>query len=380
MFKNIIPFNKPYKAKNEISYINQVLESGLISGDRKYTKLVQQLLEKLFGINSALLTTSCSTALDMSAILLDLKEGDEVILPSFTFVSTANAIIMQNATPVFVDVDDTLNIDINQIEKHITPKTKAIYPVHYAGCSCDMDKLIQLAEHYNLKVVEDAAQAVDAKYKNKYLGSIGNISTYSFHETKNFVCGEGGAIILNDSSYLDRAEIIREKGTNRSKFFKGFVDKYTWCDKGGSYLPSDILAAMLYAQLEEKDIITQKRGSAFNKYYIALEDLEKKEKLKRIKIPAFNTTNYHMFYIILNSPDERDKLLAYLKMNNIGAVFHYIPLHLSPMGISMGYHEGDLPISETSSKCLIRLPLFADITDEEIYYIIEKIYDFFKRN
>ena len=316
----------------------------------------------------------------MSAILLDLKEGDEVILPSFTFVSTANAIIMQNATPVFVDVDDTLNIDINQIEKHITPKTKAIYPVHYAGCSCDMDKLIQLAEHYNLKVVEDAAQAVDAKYKNKYLGSIGNISTYSFHETKNFVCGEGGAIILNDSSYLDRAEIIREKGTNRSKFFKGFVDKYTWCDKGGSYLPSDILAAMLYAQLEEKDIITQKRGSAFNKYYIALEDLEKKEKLKRIKIPAFNTTNYHMFYIILNSPDERDKLLAYLKMNNIGAVFHYIPLHLSPMGISMGYHEGDLPISETSSKCLIRLPLFADITDEEIYYIIEKIYDFFKRN
>ena len=377
---NMIPFNRPYKSKKEMLYIKETIESGLVSGDRKYTKLVQNLLEKEFNIKATLLTTSCSTALDMSAMLLNLKEGDEVILPSFTFVSTANAIIMQNATPVFVDVDETLNIDINQIEKHINKHTKAIFPVHYAGCSCDMDKLMQLAQSYKLKVVEDAAQAANAKYKEKYLGSFGNMATYSFHETKNFVCGEGGAIILNDTNYLDRAEIIREKGTNRSKFFKGFVDKYTWCDKGGSYLPSDILAAMLYAQLEEKDVITQKRGNAFNKYYQALEELEKKEKLKRIKIPEFNTTNYHIFYIILNTPEERDKLLAYLRTNNVGAVFHYIPLHLSPMGINMGYKEGCLPVSENNSKCLIRLPLFADITDEEIYYTVEKIYNFFKEN
>lgn len=375
-----IPFNKPYKSKNEIQYIREVVESGLVSGDRKYTKLVQQYIDEIFNVKDTLLTTSCSTALDMSAILLDLKEGDEVILPSFTFVSTANAIIMQNAKPVFIDVDETLNIDINQIESKITKKTKAIYPVHYAGCSCDMDKLINIAKKHNLKVVEDAAQAVDAKYKNRYLGSIGDMATYSFHETKNFVCGEGGALILNDKQYLDRAEIIREKGTNRSKFFKGFVDKYTWCDKGGSYLPSDILAAMLYAQLQDKEIITQKRGYVFDRYYKGLEDLEKEGLLKRIKIPAYNTTNYHIFYIILNDAKTRDNMLNYLKGNKIGAVFHYIPLHLSPMGRKMGYKTGDFPVSETLSECLIRLPLFADLSDENIDYILSKIHDFFKIN
>lgn len=377
MSEKVIPFNKPYKSAHELEYMKEVIDSGLVSGDRKYTKLVQPYLAEIFHLNSALLTTSCSTALDMSAILLDLKEGDEVIMPSFTFVSTANAVVMQKAKPVFVDVDEYLNIDISKIEEKITKRTKAIYPVHYAGCSCDMDKLLDLANQYNLKVVEDAAQAVNAKYKDKYLGSLGCMATYSFHETKNIVCGEGGALILNDDSYLERAEIIREKGTNRSKFFKGFVDKYTWCDKGGSYLPSDILAAMLYGQLQDKDIITQKRGSVFNKYWEGLQDLETAGKLKRIKIPEYNTPNYHIFYITVNTPETRDNLISYLKKNNIGAVFHYIPLHLSPMGTQMGYKEGDFPVSEINSKCLIRLPLFADLTDNEVNYILDKIHEFF---
>lgn len=376
---DIIPFNKPYKAKNELKYIEDVVSSGLVSGDRKYTKLAQQYLDETYQVRNSLLTTSCSTALDMSAILLNLQDGDEVILPSFTFVSTANAIIMQNAKPVFIDVDETLNVDINQIESKITKNTKAIYPVHYAGCSCDMDKLMDIAQKHNLKVVEDAAQAVNAKYKDKYLGSIGDMATYSFHETKNFVCGEGGALILNNEQYLDRAEIIREKGTNRSKFFKGYIDKYTWCDKGGSYLPSDILAAMLYAQLQDSKIITQKRGYAFNRYNKGLEDLENLGLLKRIKIPTYNTTNYHIFYIILNDSKTRDDLLKYLKVNNIGAVFHYIPLHLSPMGKKMGYKEGNFPMSERLSECLIRLPLFADLDDEKIDYILDRIHDFFRK-
>ena len=254
-----IPFNKPYFKNRELDYIKEVIESGLVSGDRKYTKIVQEYMENTFCTTKVLLTTSGSSALDMSAILLDLKEGDEVIMPSFTFVSTANAVVLRGAKPVFVDVDETLNIDVTKIEEKITPKTKAIYPVHYAGCSCDMDKVMNLAKKYNLKVVEDAAQAVDAKYKDKYLGTIGDMGAYSFHETKNFVCGEGGAITINNGQYIERAEIIREKGTNRAKFFKGFVDKYTWCDLGSSYLPSDILSAILYAQLKNKEEIKKKR-------------------------------------------------------------------------------------------------------------------------
>lgn len=375
----MIPFNKPFIAQNEKKYVLDAIDSGFISGDRKYSKLSQNLLKDTFNLKSVLLTTSCSTALDMSAILLDLQKDDEVILPSYTFVSTANAIVMQNAKPVFVDVDDYLNIDISKIEEKITKKTKAIFPVHYAGCSCDMDKLIELSKTFKLKIVEDAAQAVNAKYKDKYLGSLGCMGTYSFHETKNFTCGEGGALILNDENFLDRAEIIREKGTNRSKFFKGFVDKYTWCDKGGSYLPSDILSSILYSQIEDMSTITRKREYAFNKYNEGLKDLENAEKLKCIKIPKYNQTNYHIFYIMVNSLQTRDELLKHLKLNNIGAVFHYIPLHLSPMGIKMGYKEGDLPKAEHYSNCLIRLPLFADITDNQINYIIEKIHDFFKQ-
>ncbi len=374
---NTIRFNKPYLTGNEIKYIDETLQSGFVSGDRKFTLLAQDFIEKKFKIKKTLLTTSCSTALDMSAMLLNLKEGDEVILPSFTFVSTANAIVMQKAKPVFVDIDNTLNIDISKIEEKITSKTKALYPVHYAGCSCDMDKLMHIAKTNNLKVVEDAAQAVDAKYKDRYLGSIGEMGTYSFHETKNFVCGEGGALLINDESYIQRAEIIREKGTNRSNFFKGFVDKYTWCDVGGSYLPSDILAAMLMAQLEEKDLITEKRAEVFNLYNQGLANLEEQGKLKRIKIPSYNTTNYHMYYIILENESIRDKLLQFLKSNGIGAVFHYIPLHLSSMGIMMGYKEGDFPMSEKLSSSLIRLPIYAGLEKNETEYIIDKIADFF---
>lgn len=373
-----IPFNHPYFNGNEKKYIEEVLSSGFVSGDRKYTKIVQETLETNFNLTKTLLTTSCSTALDMSAMLLNLQNGDEVIMPSFTFVSTANAIVLQNAKPVFVDVDDYLNIDLNKIEEKITSRTRAIYPVHYAGCSCDMDKLMNIAQKHNLKVIEDAAQAVNAKYKNKYLGSIGDMGTYSFHETKNFVCGEGGALIINNDQYIDRAEIIREKGTNRSKFFKGFVDKYTWCDIGSSYLPSDILAAVLQAQLENKDIITKKRKQVFDRYVNGLKKLEEREILSIIKIPEYNTPNYHIFYFLLNDVNTRDSLLSYLKNNGIGAVFHYIPLHTSIMGKKLGYKLGDLPVSESVSERLIRLPIFASLTDTEVDYIINSIYTYFK--
>lgn len=373
-----IPFNRPYFNGNEKKYIEEVLSSGFVSGDRKYTKIIQETLETNFNLKKTLLTTSCSTALDMSAMLLNLQEGDEVIMPSFTFVSTANAIVLQKAKPIFVDVDDYLNIDLNKIEEKITSRTRAIYPVHYAGCSCDMDKLMHIAKKHNLKVIEDAAQAVDAKYKNKYLGSIGDMGTYSFHETKNFVCGEGGALIINNDQYIDRAEIIREKGTNRSKFFKGFVDKYTWCDIGSSYLPSDILAAVLQAQLENKDIITKKRKQVFDRYVNGLKKLEEREILSIIKIPEYNTPNYHIFYFLLNDVNTRDSLLSYLKNNGIGAVFHYIPLHTSIMGEKLGYKLGDLPVSESVSERLIRLPIFASLTDTEVDYIIDSIYTYFK--
>lgn len=375
----VIPYNSPYFAGNEQKYALDVLQTGLVSGDRKYTKLVQEYFKKEFSISDILLTTSGSTALDMTAILLNLKAGDEVIMPSYTFVSTANAVLMRGAKPVFVEVDETLNIDISKIEEKITKKTKAIYPVHYAGCSCDMDKLLDLAQTYHLFVAEDAAQAVNAKYKDKYLGTLGDLGAYSFHETKNFVCGEGGALVVNNQEYLERAEIIREKGTNRSKFFKGFVDKYTWCDIGGSYLPSDLLCAVLLAQLEQKDIITEKRKKVCERYRSNLSELEKKGVLSMIKTPAYNTPNYHIFYILLQDGEQRDTLLAHLKNEKIGAVFHYIPLHTSKMGAKLGYKKEDFPLSVNLSERIIRLPLFAGLALEQVDYICEKIITFFRR-
>ncbi|MDY4993609.1 MAG: dTDP-4-amino-4,6-dideoxygalactose transaminase [Succinivibrio sp.] len=375
---NQIPFNKPYFSSSAIHYVEQCLHSGLVSGDRQFTKEVKSFIEKTFSIKECLLTTSCSSALDISCLLLDLKPGDEVILPSFTFVSTANSVVLRGARPVFVDIDNYLNIDISKIEEYITKRTKAIIPVHYAGCSCDMELLQEIAKKYNIPVIEDAAQACDAKYKDKYLGSIGDLGAYSFHETKNLSCGEGGALLVNNEVYKDRAEIIREKGTNRTKFFRGCVDKYTWCDIGSSFLMSDILSSVLLSQLENKDIIRKKREYVFNKYNKAFLDLEKSNKLRRIQIPKYNTPNYHIFYLILNSEKERNLLLDYLHQRQIGAVFHYIPLHLSQMGTRLGYKKGEFSNTESLSSRLIRLPLFAELQDQQIDYIVESVYSFYK--
>lgn len=366
-------FNSPYFAGNEQKYLLDSFQSGFVAGDRKYTKLVQEFFKNNFAIDNILLTTSGSTALDMSAILLNLQAGDEVIMPSYTFVSTANAVLMRGAKSVFVEIDETMNIDVSKIEEKITKKTKAIYPVHYAGCSCDMDSLLALAKKYHLFVVEDAAQAVNAKYKNSYLGTLGDLGAYSFHETKNFTCGEGGALVVNNHDYLERAEIIREKGTDRTKFYRGFIDKYTWCDIGGSYLPSDLLSAILLAQLEQKDTITEKRKAVWQRYQCNLSALEQKGVLAMMKIPDYNTPNYHIFYILLPNRKERDLLLSYLKSEKIGAVFHYIPLHTSKMGRQLGYKKEDFPLSVNLSERIIRLPLFAGLELDQVDYICEKI-------
>ncbi|MEG1008537.1 MAG: dTDP-4-amino-4,6-dideoxygalactose transaminase, partial [Clostridia bacterium] len=323
-----------------------------------------------FNIKNILLTTSCSHALDIAAILLDLKQGDEVIVPSYTFVSTANSFLLRGAKPVFVDVEkDTMNIDANLIEEKITDKTKAIFPVHYAGVACDMDKIMKIAKKYNLKVVEDAAQAIGSFYKGKPLGTIGDIGCFSFHETKNYAMGEGGAIIVKDDSEFLKAEIIREKGTDRSQFIKGNIDKYTWHSVGSSYLPSDILAALLFGQLTRFDEIMNKRMNAWNIYNIKLEKLENEGKLKRQFIPDEKIHNAHMYYIILPDEDTRNNVIKCLKEKEIYSAFHYIPLHTSPMGKKLNYKKGDLPITEEYSKRLLRLPLWADIKDNEVEYI-----------
>ena len=371
-----IPFNKPSISEKEIRYIIDSIKKFHISGDGYYSKKVQLFLEQTIHTYKALLTTSCSSALDMSAILLDLKEGDEVILPSYTFVSTANAVVLRGATPVFADIqEDTLNIDPEDIKRKITSKTKAIFPVHYAGIGCDMDAIMKIALEQDLKVVEDAAQGVNAKYREKYLGTIGHIGCYSFHETKNYSCGEGGAILINedDQSLIERAEVIREKGTNRSKFYRGEVDKYTWVDVGSSYLPSDILAAFLYAQLEKIDEINEKRKTVYEYYHKNLKEFEQMGLLRLPVIPEECESNYHMFYLILNSPQERDYLMYKLKEKGISAVFHYIPLHTSPMGKRYGYMAGDLPVTENLSYRLLRLPMYPGLTRLEQDYIIEAI-------
>lgn len=371
----MISFNKPYITEKEMEYIKDCLNSGYIHGDGYYTKKVNEFMEQTFKTNKALMTTSGSSALDMAAILLNLKEGDEVILPSYTFVSTANAIVLRGAKPVFADIcEDTLNIDPKDIENKITAKTKAIFPVHYAGVSCDMDSIMSMAKRHNLKVVEDAAQGVNAKYNGKYLGTIGDIGCYSFHETKNYSCGEGGAILINgDKESEDRAEIIREKGTNRGQFFRGEIDKYSWVDIGSSYLPADILAAMLYGQFQKLDEIQQKRKNIYKSYYNGLKNLEKQGKLRLPIVPKDCESNYHMFYILLNSQQERDYLMDKLKKNGIMAIFHYIPLHTSPMGLKLGYKQGELPKTENLSGRLLRLPMYVELKNEDIAFIVKNI-------
>ena len=372
-----IPFNRPYLTGREIKYIKDSLNRRKLSGDGYYTKKVNEFIEKTFHTTKALLTTSGSTALDMAALLLNLQPEDEIILPSYTFVSTANSFLLTGAKLVFTEIkEDTLNINPKDVRKKITSKTKAIVPVHYAGVACDMDAIMEIANKNDIKIIEDAAQGVNAKYKGKYLGTIGDIGCYSFHETKNYSCGEGGAILINgDKDLMERAEIIREKGTNRSKFFRGEIDKYTWVDIGSSYLPSDMLAAFLYAQFGQLDEINNKRRFIFNYYSEHLKELEDRKILRLPIIPEGRECNAHMFYILLDSEKERNKLMDKLKEKNILSVFHYLPLHTSPMGKKLGYKKGDLPITENISGRLLRLPMYADLKVAELDYIIKELYN-----
>ncbi|HQR24748.1 MAG TPA: dTDP-4-amino-4,6-dideoxygalactose transaminase [Steroidobacteraceae bacterium] len=373
-----IPFNKPPVAGSEVEYIREAIAAGRTSGDGPFTRRCQQLLETRFGAARALLTTSCTAALEMAGLLCDLKAGDEVIMPSYTFVSTANAIVLRGAVPVFVDVrPDTLNLDERLIEGALTPRTRAVWPVHYAGVACEMDEIMAIARRHGLTVVEDAAQGVFASYRGRWLGTIGDLGCYSFHETKNFTCGEGGALLVNAERFLHRAEILREKGTNRSQFLRGQVDKYTWVDVGSSYVPSDLLAAFLYAQLEHMEAITAKRRAVFERYMRELSPLAERGLVRLPVVPAQCSTNYHMFYLLTAGIEERTALIEHLKRAGIQSVFHYVPLHTSPVGRSLGGREGMLPVTEDASARLLRLPLYCDMTATEVGEVIVEIYRFF---
>jgi len=359
-----IPFNKPFVVGKELYYIAQAVTLGNIGGDGTFTKQCSRLLEERFGIHRVLLTPSCTAALEMAAMLCDLGPGDEVILPSFTFVSTANAFIRVGATPVFVDIrPDTLNLDESLVEDAITERTRAIFPVHYAGVGCEMDRLMAIADKYRLKVVEDAAQGVNSSYSGRALGSIGHLGCYSFHETKNFICGEGGALCINSPEMVERAEIIRDKGTNRRQFFRGQVDKYTWVDVGSSYVPSEICSAFLYAQLEMMDSISQRRRGIYQRYRQLLKPLEGKGLLQLPRIPEDCQSNFHLMYVLLPDSETRDALMKHLNAAGINAVIHYVPLHSSPMGQKFGYRAEDLPITENLAGRLLRLPFYHDMTE-----------------
>ena len=365
-----IPFNIPYCSEKELEYIQQAINNWHISGDGALTQKCNSLLEKELGVKKSLLTTSCTHALEMSAILLDIKRGDEVIVPSFTFVSTINAFVLRGAKPVFIDIHpDTLNMDEDKLEGLITENTKAIILVHYAGVGCEMDTIMDIASKYDIPVVEDNAHGLFGKYKDKYLGTFGTFATQSFHETKNFSCGEGGALLINDEKFIERAEIIREKGTNRSRFFRGQVDKYTWVDIGSSYLPSDILAAFLYAQLEQREKIQTKRKKIWEYYYEHLKDWADENHVRLPIIPDHCDQPYHMFYLLMPSLEKRTALINHLKENDITAVFHYLPLHLSDMGKKFGGKEGDCPVTEDVSDRLVRLPFFNDLSTKDLQII-----------
>lgn len=362
---------------NEQVYILDAVNRGHVSGDGFYTKKSHTYLEQSLGIAKALLTTSCTHALEMAALLLDIQPGDEVIFPSFTFVSTVNAFVLRGAHPVFADIrPDTLNLDEKQLERHITPRTKAVVTVHYAGVGCEMDVILNIADHYKLAMIEDNAHGLFGKYRGKYLGTFGCLATQSFHETKNFTCGEGGALLINDPQYMERAEIIREKGTNRSRFFRGQVDKYTWVDIGSSYLPSDILAAFLCAQLEERETIQNKRQAIWEYYYKHLHTWAASYGVQLPCIPEHCEQTYHMFYLLLPSLEERQAFIAHLKSQGILSVFHYLPLHLSDMGKQFGGKVGDCPVTENISDRLVRLPFFNDLNEDLQTVIVTAIYTF----
>ena len=360
-----IPFNKPYLTGKELSYIAQAHQLGHLAGDGAFTKKCHAWLEQAIGCEKALLTHSCTGALEMAAMLANTGPGDEVIMPSYTFVSTANAFVMRGACPVFVDIRaDTLNLDETKVEAAITNKTRAIVPVHYAGVACEMDTIMEIATRHNLIVIEDAAQGIESSYKGRALGSIGHLATLSFHETKNIISGEGGALLINSPELCERAEIIREKGTNRSLFFRGQVDKYTWVDFGSSYLTSELVAAFLWAQMEESKAITSRRLNIWNEYHAAFEGLERRGKIRRPLVPAECKHNAHMYYLLLPDLESRTAFISKLAEDDIGAVFHYVPLHSSPMGKKVGRADTALPLTDELSDRLVRLPLWLGVEDE----------------
>ena len=372
-----VPFNRPFLCGRELSYIAHANDLGQLAGDGYYTDLCNEWLTRETGSGQAMLTTSATSALEMAAILTDVGPGDEVIMPSFTFVSTANAFALRGATPVFVDIrPDTLNIDENLIESAVTPRTKVVVPVHYAGVGCNMDQIMDIANRRGLWVVEDAAQGISSQYQGAALGTIGDFGCYSFHETKNVTCGEGGALLVKDSKLALRAEVIREKGTNRSQFFRGQVDKYTWSDIGSSYLPGEMSAAFLWAQLQQAQSITQRRLDIWDSYFSGLRELEEENLLELPRIPPECGHNGHLFHIKLKSPSQRSQFLEYMSQKSIGCVFHYVPLHTSPMGRRIGRPSGSLPVTESVSDRLVRLPVWLGV-EQYLDEILQAIFDFF---
>lgn len=372
-----IPFNRPFLSGREFEFIQQAIDNWQLSGDGLFTKKCHALFESELGVPKALLTTSCTHALEMAALLLDIKPGDEVIVPSFTFVSTVNAFVLRGALPVFIDIrPDTLNLDEAQLERLITHRTRAIVVIHYAGVGCEMDTILDVAGRHGIPVIEDNAHGLFGKYKGKYLGTFGCLATQSFHETKNFTCGEGGALLINDRRYIERAEIIREKGTNRSRFFRGQVDKYTWVDIGSSYLPSEILAAFLYAQLEARELIQAKRKRIWDYYGEQLKNWAVDFGVQIPFVPTHCEQPYHMFYLLLPSLEERRAMIAHLNARDVNSVFHYLPLHLSPMGRELGGKEGDCPVTEDVSDRLLRLPFHNYLPEADQARVTAAINDF----
>lgn len=376
----MINFNVPPFTGKELIYMEQAINAQKICGDGEFTKKCNEWIEKNTGCESALLTTSCTHALELAALLADIKPGDEVIMPSYTFVSTADAFVLRGATPVFVDIrPDTMNIDENKIEEAITSKTRAIVPVHYAGVSCEMDKILEIAKKYNLLVIEDAAQGIMSTYKGKALGAIGDLGCFSFHETKNYSMGEGGALLMRNGKYKEDAEIFREKGTDRSKYYRGQVDKYRWMNYGSSYLPSDLNAAYLWAQLEMAEEINNARMARWNQYYELLSDLKEKEIIELPTVPKDCVHNAHMFYIKLKDLEQRGDFIEYMKSKEVMSVFHYIPLHTAPAGLKFARFNGEDRYTTKESDRLVRLPMYYKLTEDEADYICETVHKYFDR-
>jgi dTDP-4-amino-4,6-dideoxygalactose transaminase len=376
-----VPFNRPHVPERGYEYMRQAAADGHLSGDGPLTRRCHALLEQALGVGKALLTTSCTHALEMCALLLEVGPGDEVIVPSFTFVSTVNAFVLRGATPVFADVrPDTLNLDEGHVERLLTPRTRAVVPVHYAGVACEMEALLRLAGAHGAVVVEDNAHGLFGRYRGRWLGSLGCLATLSFHETKNFSCGEGGALLINDGRFVERAEVLREKGTNRSRFFRGQVDKYSWVDVGSSYLPSELLAALLLAQLEARERIQERRRALWETYDGALRDWAHEQGVGLPHVPPGCEQAHHMFYLLLPGLDDRQAFIAHMKARGIHSVFHYLPLHLSDMGRRFGGRPGDCPVTEAVSDQLVRLPFFYDLTEADQERVIQAAVGFHTRS